>query len=62
MKLGPKVQEVEKSVTSLKGIIMRITPVEPENKPIPPEDETKEKSFHIRTKGNSVGIQRGINS
>jgi uncharacterized coiled-coil protein SlyX len=34
MKLGPKVQEVEKSVTSLKVIIMRITPVEPENKPI----------------------------
>jgi hypothetical protein len=51
---------VEKSVASLRKIIMRIKPVEPENKVIPPEDDTKEKSFHIRTEGNSVGIQRGI--
>ena len=62
MKLGPKVQEVEKSVTSLRKIIMRIKPVEPENKLILPEDGMKEKSFHIRTEGNSIGIQRGINS
>ena len=60
LKFGSKIQEVEKSVTSLRKIIMRIKPVEPENKLIPPEDETKEKSFHIRTEGNSVGIQGGI--
>jgi septal ring factor EnvC (AmiA/AmiB activator) len=60
LKFGPKIQEVEKSVASLRKIIMRIKPVEPENKVIPPEDDTKEKSFHIRTEGNSVGIQRGI--
>jgi uncharacterized coiled-coil protein SlyX len=60
LKFGPKIQEVEKSVASLRKIIMRIKPVEPENKLIPPEDDTKEKSFHIRTEGNSVGIQRGI--
>jgi uncharacterized coiled-coil protein SlyX len=59
---GPKIQEVEKNVTSLKQIIMRIKPVESENKLIAPEDDTKEKSFHIRTEGNSPGIQRGINS
>jgi septal ring factor EnvC (AmiA/AmiB activator) len=60
LKFGPKIQEVEKSVASLRKIIMRIKPVEPENKVIPPEDDTKEKSFHIRTEGHSVGIQRGI--
>jgi uncharacterized coiled-coil protein SlyX len=60
LKFGPKIQEVEKSVASLRKIIMRIKPVESENKVIPPEDDTKEKSFHIRTEGNSVGIQRGI--
>jgi predicted nucleic acid-binding Zn-ribbon protein len=62
MKFGPKVQEVEKSVTSLRKIIMRIKPVEHENKLIPPEDETKEKSFHIRTEGNGPRIQGGIYS
>ena len=62
LKLGPKIQDVEKSVTSLKQIIMRIKPTESENKLIAPEDDTKEKSFHIRTEGNSPGIQRGINS
>jgi hypothetical protein len=41
---------------------MRIKPVEHENKLIPPEDETKEKSFHIRTERNGVGIHGGINS
>ena len=53
---------MEKSVTSLTGIIMRITPVEPENKLIPSEDEPKEKSFHIRTEGDGPGIQGGIYS
>ena len=48
---GPKIQEVEKSVTSLKQIIMRIKPVEPENKLITPEDDAKKKSYHIRTEG-----------
>jgi hypothetical protein len=62
VKFGPKVQEVEKSVTNLRKIIMRIKPVEPENKLIPPEDETKEKSFHIRTEGNVSGIEGGIYS
>ena len=62
LKFGPKMQEVEKSVTSLRKIIMRIKRIEPENKLIPPENGTKEKSFHIRTEGNSVGIQRGIYS
>jgi hypothetical protein len=60
--LEPKIQDVEKSVTSLKQIIMRIKLVEHENKVILPEDETKEKSFHIRTEGNGPGIQGGINS
>ena len=62
LKFGPKIQEMEKSVTSLRKIIMRIKPVEHENKVIPPEDETKEKSFHIRTEGNNLGIQGGIYS
>ena len=62
MKFGLKIQDVEKSVTGLRKIIMRIKPVEPENKLIPPEDETKEKSFHIRTERNGVGIHGGINS
>jgi len=61
LKFGPKIQEVEKSVTSLRKIIMRIKPVEHENKVIPPEDETREELFHIRTEGNSPGIQRGMN-
>jgi len=62
LKLGPKVQVVEKSVTSLKRIMMRIKLVEPENKLISSEDETKEKSFHIRTEGNDPGIEGGTNS
>ena len=62
MKLGPKVQEVEKSVTGLRKIIMRIKPDEPENKVIPPEDEMKEKSFHIRTEEDGPGIDGGIYS
>jgi septal ring factor EnvC (AmiA/AmiB activator) len=62
LKFEPKMQEVEKSVASLRKIIMRIKPTEPENKLKPPENGTKEKSFHIRTEGNSVGIQRGIYS
>jgi septal ring factor EnvC (AmiA/AmiB activator) len=62
LKFGPKIQEVEKSVTSLRKIIMRIKPMEPENKLIPPEDGTKEKSFHIRTEGTDQGINGGINS
>ena len=62
IKLGPRVQEVEKSVASLRKIIMRIKWIEPENKLISSEDDTKEKSFHIRTEGKSVGIQRGIYS
>ena len=62
LKFGPKIQEVEKSVTSLSKIIMRIKPVEHENKLIPPEDGTKEKSFHIRTEGTDLGIHGGINS
>ena len=62
MTFGPKIQDVEESVTSLKRIIMRIKPIEPENKLIPSEDEAKEKSLHIRKEGNSPGIQRGINS
>ena len=37
LKLGPKVQDVEKSVTSLKQIIMRIKPTESENKLIAPK-------------------------
>jgi hypothetical protein len=41
---------------------MRIQLVEPDNKLIPPEDETKEKSFHIRTEGDDPGIQGGIYS
>jgi len=62
LKLEPKVQDVEKSVTTLRKIIMRIKLVEPDNKLIPPEDETKEKSFHIRTEGDDPGIQGGIYS
>ena len=62
LKFGPKIQEVEKSVTSLRKIIMRIKPVEHENKVIPPEDETKGNSFHIRTEGNSLGLHGGIYS
>jgi septal ring factor EnvC (AmiA/AmiB activator) len=62
LKFGPKIQEVEKSVTNLRKIIMRIKLVEPDNKLIPPEDETKEKSFHIRTEGDDPGIQGGIYS
>ena len=60
--MEPKIQEVEKSVTSLKQIIVRIKLVEHENKVILPEDETKEKSFHFGTEGNGPGIQGGINS
>jgi len=60
LKFGPKIQDVEKSVTILKRLMMRIKPIEPENKLIPPEDETKEKSFHIRTEGNGPGIEGGI--
>ena len=59
---GPKIQDMEESVTSLKRIKMRIKPIEPENKLIPSEDEAKEKSLHIRKEENSPGIQRGINS
>jgi hypothetical protein len=62
LKFGPKIQEVKKSVTNLRKIIMRIKLVEPDNKLIPPEDETKEKSFHIRTEGDDPGIQGGIYS
>ena len=62
MKLGSKIQDVEKSVTSLKQIIMRKKPLEHENKLIPPEDETREKSFHIRTEGDGLGLQGGIYS
>ena len=62
LKLEPKIQDVEKSVTKLRKIIMRIKLVEPDNKLIPPEDETKEKSFHIRTEGDDPGIQGGIYS
>ena len=62
LKFEPKIQEVEKSVTSLRKIIMRIKPVEHENKLIPPEDRTKEKSLHIRTEGDGLGLQGGIYS
>ena len=62
MKLGPTIQDVEKSVRNLKQIIMRIKPVEHENKLIPPEDETKENSVHIRTEGDGLGLQEGIYS
>jgi hypothetical protein len=41
---------------------MRIKPTESENKLIAPEDDTKEKSFHIRTEGTDLGIHGGINS
>ena len=62
MKLGPKIKEVGKSVTSLRQIIVRIKPVEHENKLIPPEDETKEKLFHSRTEGDGLRLQGGIHS
>ena len=60
LKLEPKIQDVEKSVTSLRKIIMRIKLVELDNKLTPPEDETKEKSFHIRTGGNGLRLHGGI--
>ena len=63
LKFGSEIQEVEKSVTSLRKIIMRIKPVvEHENKLIPPENRTKEKSFHIRKEGDGLGLQGGIYS
>ena len=60
LKLEPKVQDVEKSVTNLGKIIMRIKLVEPDNKLIPREDEAKENSFHIRTEGNGLRLHGGI--
>ena len=38
---------------------MRIKRVEHENKLIPPDDETKENSVHIRTEGDGLGLQGG---